>query len=47
MTSADPPTLPETSLDMPPNSAEVLLLLITDEYDGLPGQLKRIASYMR
>lgn len=46
MTSADQPTLPGTSVDMPPNSAEGLLRLITDEYEGLPRQLKRIASYM-
>ncbi|RML29607.1 SIS domain protein [Pseudomonas savastanoi pv. retacarpa] len=46
MTRADQPTLPETSVDMPPTNAEGLLRLITDEYDGLPRQLKRIASYM-
>ncbi|KGS12263.1 RpiR family transcriptional regulator, partial [Pseudomonas coronafaciens] len=46
MTSADQPTLSETSVDVPPTSAEALLRMITDEYDGLPRQLKRIASYM-
>ncbi len=39
-------TSTEASVDMPPSSAEGLLRLITDEYDSLPRQLKRIASYM-
>ena len=43
-------TDPETTLEAPPASppinAERLLQLITDEYESLPRQLKRIASYM-
>ena len=45
MNSTDQPSLPEASVDLPPTSAEGLLRLITDEYDALPRQLKRIASY--
>ncbi|MEG0246283.1 MAG: MurR/RpiR family transcriptional regulator, partial [Pseudomonas sp.] len=33
-------------LASPPINAERLLQLITDEYESLPRQLKRIASYM-
>jgi len=36
----------EVSLASPPINAERLLQLITDEYDALPRQLKRIASYI-
>lgn len=46
MNSTEQPSLPDTGLDTPPTSAEGLLRLITNEYDGLPRQLKRIASYM-
>ena len=37
---------PEDALASPPINAERLLQLITDEYESLPRQLKRIASYM-
>src|SRR5471032_1624967 len=37
---------PESDLPSPPINAERLLQLITDEYESLPRQLKRIASYM-
>ncbi|MGH8390897.1 MAG: MurR/RpiR family transcriptional regulator, partial [Pseudomonas sp.] len=37
---------PEDALASPPLNAERLLQLITDEYESLPRQLKRIASYM-
>jgi DNA-binding MurR/RpiR family transcriptional regulator len=36
----------EVSLASPPINAERLLQLITDEYDALPRQLKRVASYI-
>nr|BFE96287.1 hypothetical protein GCM10020185_68230 [Pseudomonas brassicacearum subsp. brassicacearum] len=36
----------EPALPSPPINAERLLQLITDEYESLPRQLKRIASYM-
>jgi DNA-binding MurR/RpiR family transcriptional regulator len=37
---------PDSDLASPPINAERLLQLITDEYESLPRQLKRIASYM-
>ncbi|MGE8185857.1 MurR/RpiR family transcriptional regulator [Pseudomonas sp. NPDC086278] len=37
---------PESDLQSPPINAERLLQLITHEYESLPRQLKRIASYM-
>ncbi|CAI8740462.1 Transcriptional regulator [Pseudomonas sp. IT-P44] len=37
---------PESDLVSPPINAERLLQLITNEYESLPRQLKRIASYM-
>ncbi|MGG7672723.1 MurR/RpiR family transcriptional regulator [Pseudomonas sp. WC2] len=46
MPRPDLPATDETSLASPPINAERLLQLITDEYDALPRQLKRIASYM-
>ena len=46
MPRPDLPATDEVSLASPPINAERLLQLITDEYDALPRQLKRIASYM-
>lgn len=50
MSRTDQPATPETPsqdpLASPPINAERLLQLITDEYESLPRQLKRIASYM-
>jgi DNA-binding MurR/RpiR family transcriptional regulator len=46
MPRPDLPAIDEVSLASPPINAERLLQLITDEYDALPRQLKRIASYI-
>lgn len=46
MPRTDLPANDERPLASPPINAERLLQLITDEYDTLPRQLKRIASYM-
>ena len=50
MSRTDQPATPETAsqdtLASPAINAERLLQLITDEYESLPRQLKRIASYM-
>jgi DNA-binding MurR/RpiR family transcriptional regulator len=50
MSRTDQPAMtestPESDLDSPPITAERLLQLITHEYESLPRQLKRIASYM-
>jgi DNA-binding MurR/RpiR family transcriptional regulator len=46
MSRPDLPATDEVSLASPPINAERLLQLITDEYDALPRQLKRIASYI-
>jgi DNA-binding MurR/RpiR family transcriptional regulator len=46
MPRPDLPATDEASLASPPINAERLLQLITDEYDALPRQLKRIASYI-
>ena len=46
MPRPDLPANGERPLASPPINAERLLQLITDEYDTLPRQLKRIASYM-
>lgn len=46
MPRPDLPATDETTLACPPINAERLLQLITDEYDALPRQLKRIAGYM-
>lgn len=46
MPRPDLPANDERPLASPPINAERLLQLITDEYDSLPRQLKRIASYM-
>jgi len=46
MSRTDPETTLEDSIASPPINAERLLQLITDEYESLPRQLKRIASYM-
>ncbi|MBA5979064.1 MurR/RpiR family transcriptional regulator [Pseudomonas sp. MD195_PC81_125] len=46
MPRPDLPANDEPALASPPINAERLLQLITDEYDTLPRQLKRIASYM-
>jgi DNA-binding MurR/RpiR family transcriptional regulator len=46
MPRPDLPANDERPLASPPINAERLLQLITDEYDTLPRQLKRIASYM-
>ncbi|SEO93437.1 MurR/RpiR family transcriptional regulator [Pseudomonas sp. ok266] len=46
MPRPDLPATDEVSLVSPPINAERLLQLITDEYDALPRQLKRIASYI-
>ncbi|WP_311886578.1 MULTISPECIES: MurR/RpiR family transcriptional regulator [unclassified Pseudomonas] len=46
MPRPDLPAPDEISLASPPINAERLLQLITDEYDALPRQLKRIASYI-
>lgn len=46
MPRPDLPAPDEASLASPPINAERLLQLITDEYDALPRQLKRIASYI-
>ncbi|MGU9853946.1 MurR/RpiR family transcriptional regulator [Pseudomonas koreensis] len=46
MPRPDLPANDEHPLASPPINAERLLQLITDEYDTLPRQLKRIASYM-
>ena len=50
MSSTDQPataeSTPESDLASPPINAERLLQLITTEYESLPRQLKRIASYM-
>ncbi|VVM42838.1 MurR/RpiR family transcriptional regulator [Pseudomonas fluorescens] len=46
MPRPDLPVSDEVSLASPPINAERLLQLITDEYDALPRQLKRIASYI-
>lgn len=46
MPRPDLPATDEDALAGPPSNAERLLQLITDEYDALPRQLKRIASYI-
>ena len=46
MPRPDLPATDEVSLASPPINAERLLQQITDEYDALPRQLKRIASYI-
>ena len=46
MPRPDLPANDERPLASPPINAERLLQLITDEYDTLPRQLRRIASYM-
>ncbi|RBC01399.1 MurR/RpiR family transcriptional regulator [Pseudomonas sp. MWU12-2115] len=46
MPRPDLPANDERPLASPPINAERLLQLITDEYDTLPRQLKRIATYM-
>ena len=52
MSSTDQPASPDTGAETAsapvsaPDSAEALLKLITAEYESLPRQLKRIASYM-
>jgi len=46
MPRPDLPVTDEVSLASPPINAERLLQLITDEYDALPRQLKRVASYI-
>jgi DNA-binding MurR/RpiR family transcriptional regulator len=46
MPRPDLPASSENTLASPPINAERLLQLITDEYDTLPRQLKRIAGYM-
>ena len=46
MSRTDPETTLEETVASPPINAERLLQLITDEYESLPRQLKRIASYM-
>jgi DNA-binding MurR/RpiR family transcriptional regulator len=46
MPRPDLPANDERPLASPPINAERLLQLITEEYDTLPRQLKRIASYM-
>jgi len=46
MPRPDLPANDERPLASPPINAERLLQLITDEYDTLPRQLNRIASYM-
>ena len=46
MPRPDLPANDEPALACPPINAERLLQLITDEYDTLPRQLKRIASYI-
>ena len=46
MPRPDLPANDERPLASPPINAERLLQLISDEYDTLPRQLKRIASYM-
>lgn len=46
MPRPDLPATDEVSLASPPINAERLLQLITDEYDALPRQLKRVASYI-
>ncbi|CAI8815695.1 MurR/RpiR family transcriptional regulator [Pseudomonas sp. IT-347P] len=46
MPRPDLPATDEISLASPPINAERLLHLITEEYDALPRQLKRIASYI-
>ena len=47
MPSTDQPAhTPESEQVSPPINAERLLQLITEEYESLPRQLKRIASYM-
>ncbi|WP_064117586.1 MurR/RpiR family transcriptional regulator [Pseudomonas fluorescens] len=46
MPRPDLPATDEVSLASPPINAERLLRLITDEYDALPRQLKRVASYI-
>jgi len=46
MSRTDPETTLEDTIASPPINAERLLQLITDEYESLPRQLKRIASYM-
>jgi DNA-binding MurR/RpiR family transcriptional regulator len=46
MPRPDLPAPDEVSLASPPINAERLLQLITDEYDALPRQLKRVASYI-
>ncbi|MFJ2285140.1 MurR/RpiR family transcriptional regulator [Pseudomonas iridis] len=46
MPSPDLPASDEPTLASPPITAERLLQLITEEYETLPRQLKRIASYM-
>jgi DNA-binding MurR/RpiR family transcriptional regulator len=46
MPRPDLPATDEVSLASPPINAERLLQLITDEYEALPRQLKRIASYI-
>jgi DNA-binding MurR/RpiR family transcriptional regulator len=46
MPRPDLPASSEKALASPPINAERLLQLITDEYDTLPRQLKRIAGYM-
>ena len=46
MPRPDLPATDEPTLASPPITAERLLQLITEEYETLPRQLKRIASYM-
>jgi len=46
MTSSEQPSASVEALQEAPTSVERLLQLITDEYDSLPRQLKRIANYM-
>ena len=46
MPRSDLPAPDEPTLASPPINAERLLQLITEEYETLPRQLKRIASYM-
>ncbi|WP_339450158.1 MurR/RpiR family transcriptional regulator [Pseudomonas sp. EA_5y_Pfl2_R50] len=46
MSRTDQPASSEPLLASPPINAERLLQMITDQYETLPRQLKRIASYM-
>ncbi|CAB1402078.1 MurR/RpiR family transcriptional regulator [Pseudomonas fluorescens] len=46
MPRPDLPATDETALASPPINAERLLQQITEQYDSLPRQLKRIASYI-